>query len=172
MSQPGPAVSVPAESSGGPPTGPIGPSMGPTGPVGGGVPAPLRTVLDVALRIVGGALSVLGAVLTAVLELLLSLVRVGGVLIGISVLVAVVANVGLSWFACRTVGSRWAFALPAVVWFALMVIAAGGTDEGDVLIAANNWVGLAMIFAGSIAFGVMGFRMILASGPPRPARHN
>ncbi|WP_192772075.1 hypothetical protein [Plantactinospora soyae] len=118
--------------------------------------------LDVALRVVGGLLAVAAAALTAVLELMLATLRVGGVLIGVSALLAVLANVALSWFAPRAVGRRWALALPAVVWFMLMVVAAGGTSEGDVLIAGNNWVGLVMIFAGSMAFAVMGFRMIMA----------
>ncbi|MFC6014851.1 hypothetical protein ACFP2T_01390 [Plantactinospora solaniradicis] len=125
-------------------------------------------VLDVALRVVGGLLAVAGAVVTAVLELMLSTLRVGGVLIGVSALLAVLANVALSWFAPRAVGRRWAFALPAIVWFMLMVVAAGGTSEGDVLIANNNWVGLVMIFGGSVAFAVMGFRIIMAPRGTEP----
>ncbi|MFD0972199.1 hypothetical protein [Plantactinospora endophytica] len=131
-------------------------------------PSALRGVVDLALRVVGGVLSVVAAAVTAVLELILSMLRVGGVLIGVSVLVTVLANVALGWFAPRVVGRRWALALPAVVWFALMVVAAGGTSEGDVLIAANNWVGLVMIFAGSVTFAVMGFRMIMNPRGPEP----
>lgn len=131
----------------------------------GGSPA-LRTAADLALRIVGGVLAVVGAVVTAALELVLATARVGGVLIGVSALLAVLANVALSWFAPRAVGRRWALVLPAAVWFVLMVVAAGGRSEGDILLANNNWVGLAMIFAGSVAFAVMGFRLIMA--PPRP----
>ncbi|MEO3743760.1 hypothetical protein [Plantactinospora sp. B5E13] len=135
----------------------------------GGSPAgspALRAAADLVLRIVGGVLAVVGAVVTAALELVLATARVGGVLIGVSALLAVLANVALSWFAPRAVGRRWALALPAVVWFVLMVVAAGGRSEGDILLANDNWVGLAMIFAGSVAFAVMGFRLIMA--PPRP----
>jgi len=131
----------------------------------------LLAAVDLALRIVGGVVAVVGAVVTAVLELILSTLRVGGVLVGLSALLAVVANVALSWFAPRAVGHRWALALPAVVWFGLMVVAAGGTAEGDILLASDNWVGLAMIFAGSVTFAVMGFRLIIAprrAEPPAP----
>jgi hypothetical protein len=31
-----------------------------------------------------------------------------------------------------------------------------------VLLGANNWVGLVMIAAGSLTFGVVGFRLIVA----------
>jgi hypothetical protein len=121
---------------------------------------------DLALRVVGGVLSVVAAVLTAGLELIFASLRMGGHLVGVSVLIAVLANVALSWFAFRTVGYGWAVVLPSVTWFALMVVAAGGTAEGDILLTGDSWVGLAMIVAGSMAFAVMAFRTVLS---PRPA---
>ncbi|WDZ85181.1 hypothetical protein [Micromonospora cathayae] len=131
-------------------------------------PSPGRLVrlLDLALRVAGGAIAVFGGVLTAVLELVLAGLRVGGQLIGVSVLVAIVANVALSWFAHAAVGRRWAVVLPALPWFAMMVVAAGRTDEGDLLLVGDNWVGLAMIVAGAMTFAVMGFRLIIAPVPP------
>ncbi|GAB3143403.1 hypothetical protein GCM10027290_19650 [Micromonospora sonneratiae] len=124
--------------------------------------SPFGPALDLTLRVAGGLLSVVGAVLTGVLELLLSTLRVGGYLIGVSAVIAVLANVALSWFAYRTVGRKAAVALPALIWFVLMMVAAGGTDEGDILLAGDNWVALALIVAGSMAFAVMAFRLILA----------
>jgi hypothetical protein len=147
-----PPVSIPSEPSTGVPDAP------------GRVR--LRHALDLALRVAGAVLAVAGAVLTAALELLLASLRVGGALVGVSALLAVVANVALSWFANDTVGRRWAVALPALTWFGLMIVAAGGTAEGDFLLAGDNWVGLVMIIAGSMAFAVMAFRAILAA-PPR-----
>ncbi|MFY1675306.1 hypothetical protein ACN27G_36145 [Plantactinospora sp. WMMB334] len=138
------------------------------GPPPAGRPG-LRRAVDLAIRVVGGVVAVVAAAATAVLELILSTLRVGGVLIGVSVLVTVLANAALGWFAPRAVGRRWALALPAGVWFAVMVVAAGGTSEGDILIAGNNWVGIAMIFAGSVTFAVVGFRMIMSPrGPDSP----
>ncbi|MGS2613507.1 hypothetical protein ACVCAH_03075 [Micromonospora sp. LZ34] len=132
-------------------------------------PPPGRShrLLDLALRLAGGLVAVLGAVATAVLELLFATVRVGGQLIGVSVLVAIGANVALSWFVHAAVGRRWAVALPAVPWFVLMAVAAVRTAEGDLLLAGDNWVGLAMIVAGAMTFAVMGFRQILAPPPGR-----
>lgn len=139
---------------------PASPELSPD-PQPSGRPA-LGGILDLLLRVAGGVLAVIAAVLTATLELLFATARVGGYLIGASVLLAVLANVVLSWFAYQTVGRKWAVMLPAVTWFALMVLAAGGTSEGDILLAGNNWVGIAMIIAGSMAFAVMGFRLITA----------
>ncbi|MCO1598423.1 hypothetical protein M8C17_25070 [Micromonospora sp. RHAY321] len=125
---------------------------------------PPPRLLDLGLRIAGAIVVVVAGVLTGVLELLFATARVGGQLIGVSVLLAVGANIALSWFAHEVVGRRWAVALPAVPWFALMAVAAVRTTEGDLLLAGDNWVGLAMIVAGAMTFAVMGFRQILA--PP------
>ncbi|WP_435208644.1 hypothetical protein [Micromonospora sp. bgisy143] len=125
---------------------------------------PPPRMLDLSLRVAGAIVVVVAGVVTGVLELLLATLRVGGQLIGVSVLLAVGANILLSWFAHEAVGRRWAVALPAVPWFALMAVAAIRTTEGDLLLAGDNWVGLAMIVAGAMTFAVMGFRQILA--PP------
>ncbi|RLP87900.1 hypothetical protein EAD89_18030 [Micromonospora sp. BL4] len=126
---------------------------------------PPPRLLDLGLRLAGAIVVVLAGVLTGVLELLLSTVRVGGQLIGVSALLAVGANIALSWFAHEAVGRRWAVALPAVPWFVLMAVASVRTSEGDLLLAGDNWVGLAMIVAGAMTFAVMGFRQILAPTP-------
>ena len=93
------------------------------------------------MRLAGAIVVVVAGVLTGVLELLLATVRVGGQLVGVSVLLAVGANIVLSWFAYEAVGRRWAVALPAVPWFVLMAVAAVRTNEGDLLLAGDNWVG-------------------------------
>ncbi|MFF3851569.1 hypothetical protein [Micromonospora sp. NPDC002575] len=124
-------------------------------------------LLDLALRVAGGVVAVVAAVATGLLELILSTVRVSGTLVGASVPVAVLANVALSWFAHAAVGRRWAVVLPATPWFVLMGAAAIRTSEGDLLLAGDNWVGLAMIVAGAMTFAVMGFRQVLAPPPAR-----
>jgi hypothetical protein len=128
---------------------------------------PPPRLLDLGLRLAGAVVVVVAGVVTGVLELLLATVRLGGQLIGVSALLAVGANIALSWFAHEAVGRRWAVALPAVPWFVLMAVAAVRTSEGDLLLAGDNWVGLAMIVAGAMTFAVMGFRQILAP-PPLP----
>ncbi|MEH1168052.1 hypothetical protein V6V47_21975 [Micromonospora sp. CPCC 205539] len=128
---------------------------------------PPPRMLDLGVRLAGAVVVVVAGVLTGVLELLLATVRVGGQLIGVSALLAIGANIALSWFAHETVGRRWAVALPAVPWFALMAVAAVRTSEGDLLLAGDNWVGLAIIVAGAMTFAVMGFRQMLAP-PPVP----
>ncbi|GAB7050125.1 hypothetical protein [Catenuloplanes indicus] len=124
------------------------------------------TVTDLTLRIAGGVLVVLAAIVTAILEVFYTPLRVGGFLIGASALGAVVANVALAWFALRAVGAKWAVALPALAWFVVLMVAAGSTSEGDILLVDTNWVGLATIFTGSMAFAGVAYRVILP--PNRP----
>ncbi|MCZ7418965.1 hypothetical protein O7605_05455 [Verrucosispora sp. WMMA2121] len=128
-----------------------------------------RRPLDLGLRVAGGGFAVVAAMLSAVLELLLAPLRIGGHLIGVTVLVAVAANIALSWLAVETVGRRWAVALPALPWVAIMVIAADRTSEGDVLLV-GNWVGLTLVVGGAMTFTVMAFRSILAPAPA-PGRY-
>ncbi|MEV6816215.1 hypothetical protein [Micromonospora sp. NPDC051296] len=128
-----------------------------------------RRPVDVGLRVAGGLVAFVAGAATAVLELLLAPLRLGGYLVGAAVLVAVVANIALSWFAIEAVGRRWAVALPALPWVVIMVAAADRTTEGDVLLV-GNWVGLTLVVAGAMTFAVMAFRSIVAL-PSVPGRY-
>lgn len=128
----------------------------------------LGRLVDVVLRIIGGILAVLMALLTGLLELYLAPLRVGGTLIGVSVLFSIVANIGLASFAVQAVGVRRAIVLPWVTWTALMFVAAGiRTDEGDQLLSGDNWVGMALVLVGSVAFAGYTYRRILHDAPRR-----
>jgi hypothetical protein len=129
-------------------------------------PGPPSRALRVAIRSAGVVFSVLAAVLTAVLEIFLSPLRLGGVPIGVAVVLAVVANWAILWFAEATVGRRWAVAPPWAVWTLIMFFAAGTrTTEGDYLISGDDWVALVMILLGSLTFAFYTYRMILRRPP-------
>ncbi|MFI5932942.1 hypothetical protein [Actinoplanes sp. NPDC051494] len=125
-------------------------------------PRPPRRGADLAIRIVGAVLAVAAALLTATLELFLSTLRVGGVLIWVSVLLAAVANWALAWFATGTVARGWAVGLPWAAWTLVMFTAAGTrTAEGDYLVAGDDWVALGTILVGSLTFAVYVYRGIV-----------
>ncbi len=129
-------------------------------------PAPPGPALERTVRVAGVLVSVLAAVCTAVLEIFLSPLRVGGVPIGVAVPAAVAANVALSWFAVTTVGRSWALAPPWAVWTLIMFFAAGTrTTEGDYLISGGDWVALVTILVGSLTFAAYTYRMILKRPP-------
>jgi hypothetical protein len=129
---------------------------------------------ETGLRVAGGVIAVVAALATALAELMIAPLRIGGHLIGVAVIATVVGNFALGWFAATTVGRKWAVALPAAAWLVLMVTASGRTTEGDLLLIGpqgdavvdgNSWVGVGMILAGSIAFAAVGFRLMLAQPP-------
>ena len=147
-------------------------------------PAPERAGLDRLILVGGLVVAVLAAFLSGVLELFLTPLRSGdlttiwrgdaigsghGPLLGLSILLAAVGNYAIAWFAVSTTGGRrWALGPPWAVWTLMMLLAAGvRTNEGDYLLAGNDWIGLAMILVGSLTFAVYSYRMILQKLPRR-----
>jgi hypothetical protein len=113
----------------------------------------------------GLLIAILATVVTAVAELYLTPLRLGGVPVGAAVVFAAVANWGLGWFAVTVTGRRWALAPPWALWTLIMLFAAGvRTREGDYLLSGNDWIALVMILVGSLSFAVYAYRLIL-TGP-------
>ena len=122
--------------------------------------------LDVSIRVAGVAISVLAAFCSGILEIFMTQLRIGGVPLGASVVAALVANPAIAWFAVTTVGRRRAVAPPWIVWTVVMLFATGyHTSEGDYLVAGDDWVALATVLLGSLAFAGYAYRMILRRPP-------
>jgi hypothetical protein len=114
------------------------------------------------VRSLGLFVTVLATVVTAVVELYLTPLRLGGVPIGVAVVFAAAANWALAWFALATTARRWAVGVPWALWTVIMLFAAGArTAEGDYLLSGNDWVALVMILVGSLSFAVYAYRMII-----------
>ncbi|MFI1991118.1 hypothetical protein [Actinoplanes sp. NPDC020271] len=133
---------------------------------------------DVLVRAGGILVSIVATVVVTVVELELSVLRVGGVtglfhgdlaiwegtgaLVGLAIPVTIGANLALAWFATTTIARSWAIGVPWALWTLLILGAAGTkTTEGDYLLGADNWVALVMILVGSLAFAVHAYRMIM-----------
>ncbi|MEU3453196.1 hypothetical protein ABZ671_06295 [Micromonospora sp. NPDC006766] len=138
-----------------------------------------RPLAGVALRIAGGVVAIWAGLLAAVLELIFATWawevvkgQPGGLTKGtvgtslaVGAIAAVVAlTVLVGWFAHTVVGTRWAVALPALVWFAVVVAGSVKTTEGDLVLTGDNVIGLGMIVAGAVTFAVLGFRQLVV--PP------
>ena len=117
-------------------------------------------VLEAALRVGGTIVAVWGSVLLALIGAFLTPVRVGGVLMPVSVLIAIVGNAGLMRFAFVTTEHRGLAVLPGVVWIVLAFVATSGTSEGDVVLTSNNWVGPVYLLAGSATVAVSAYRLL------------
>src|ERR687883_1377933 len=77
--------------------------------------------LDRTIRAAGVVISLLATVLTAALELFLTPLRLGGVPVGVSVVLAAVANPAIAWFAVTTTERRWALGPPRALWTLLIL---------------------------------------------------
>jgi hypothetical protein len=121
---------------------------------------------DLIIRATGWVISIVAVILSGVLELFFTPLRAFGFPIGVSILMALVANPAIAWFAVTTTGRRSAVAPPWIIWTIMMLFATGyRTAEGDYLVSGNDWVALVMILVGSLAFAVYSYRMILTRRP-------
>jgi hypothetical protein len=143
--------------------------------------APPSRAWEPVLRISGVVVAIVAAFVSGIVELLLSTFRAGdfvsvwsgdaigsggGPPIPVSIVLAVVLNYAIAWFAVSTTGKRWALGPPWALWTLLMLIAAGvRTREGDYLVSGDNWVALVMILLGSLTFAVYAYRMIMRRIP-------
>ncbi|GGM32662.1 hypothetical protein ACFFX1_05090 [Dactylosporangium sucinum] len=129
----------------------------------GAVAEPVRRMSPELERRLNLWITVGGLVVVTLLALVLALIEAffapfrlhgTGARIPISLVLAVVTNPLLGWFAFTTTGRRLAALLPAGAWCAVWILAAGRTTEGDLLLTDGNWVGLLTLFAGPLAFAV------------------
>ncbi|MFG2037362.1 hypothetical protein [Dactylosporangium sp. NPDC048998] len=110
--------------------------------------------LDVLITVAGLIVATLLAAALAIIEALYSPLRIGGVRAPVSLLMALVTNPLLGWFAFTTTRQRFAGLLPAAAWCVIWILAAGRTSEGDMIITNNNWVGLLTLLVGAPVFAV------------------
>jgi len=122
--------------------------------------------VDLALRAAGGLVALAGAVLTAVIELFYTPLYLGSVRIPATMVLAVLTNVALVWFAHAATGSKLFALVPGLVWMGLMVFAAGGTTEGDIVL--HDFFGLGTIFAGVAGYTFAAYRLIIPRPTPGP----
>jgi len=94
--------------------------------------------------------------------------RVGGVLVPLSIVAAVVANLLLPTAALRLSGSRLVAVLPAVVWLVIAIAAMVRRPEGDLVmngVGLSGVVNLAYLLLGVLAAAFSVGRVL---GPRRP----
>jgi hypothetical protein len=106
-------------------------------------------------------------------EILWLPLRIGPVLVPVSVLAAVAGNLMLVWAFARWSRSRVVGVLPAVVWLVMVLAASRRTAEGDLLITgggASGYVNLAFLLLGVVAAAFAVGRVLSAAR--RPARQD
>jgi hypothetical protein len=81
----------------------------------------------------------------------------------VALVCAVAGNAALAWFTHAVTGKTLAVLAPFAAWTVPMVVAAGRTREGDLILTGNNWVGLATMFTGALAFAVAAYWLTIRS---------
>ncbi|MCF6507327.1 hypothetical protein E9549_07885 [Blastococcus sp. MG754426] len=104
----------------------------------------------------------------AVVEVLWLPLRVGGVLVPVSVAAAVAGNLLLVGAALRLSGSKAVAALPAVTWLAVVVAAMVRRPEGDLLLVSGGSLGL--VSTAFLLLGVLAAALALGLALGTPAR--
>ena len=120
-------------------------------------------------RVAGGALVLVLAVWMALVEVFWLPLRIGGLLIPVSVVAAVIANLLFPRCALRLSGSRLVAGLTGVAWLVVVVAGMIRRPEGDLLIVGGGSTGvvnLAFLLCGVLAAA---FAVGRALGGPRPS---
>jgi hypothetical protein len=127
---------------------------------------------DLALRLAGALVSLVGGLVVALVAVLAVPWRLetgfGVVRVPLAILFAVAGVAALLWFAPRATGTRWAVLLPAAGWFCMAAVAARGTPEGSRLLMPNDPVAALTLFGGTIVM-VVGLVLALTGGAGRGA---
>ncbi|HEY4630139.1 MAG TPA: hypothetical protein VIG96_02440, partial [Blastococcus sp.] len=105
-------------------------------------------------RVCWALAAVVVAAWLALVEVFWLPLRVGGVLVPLSIVAAVVANLLLPTAALRLSGSRLVAVLPAVVWLVIAIAAMVRRPEGDLVmngVGLSGVVNLAYLLLGVLA---------------------
>jgi hypothetical protein len=116
-----------------------------------------------ARRVGWGVVAVLVATWLALAEVFWLPLRVGGLLLPLSIVVAVTANLLLPPTALRLSGSRVVAVLPGVAWLVVVIGAMMRRPEGDLVITgggATGTVNLAFLLLGVLAAAVAVGRLL------------
>ncbi|MGC9668818.1 hypothetical protein ACNTMW_19950 [Planosporangium sp. 12N6] len=81
----------------------------------------------------------------------------------VALVAAIVGNAALAWFTRQVTGKTLAVLAPFAAWTVPMLLAAGRTREGDLILTDRNWVGLVTMFAGAMSFAVAAYWLTMRS---------
>ena len=87
----------------------------------------------------------------------------------LSLVLALVGNASIVWFATFTTGRRGSGVIPAIAWCLVWFIGTNQTREGDLIVLSDNWVGVATTILGPLAFAVALYRVVMARSGPLPS---
>ncbi|WP_030155050.1 hypothetical protein [Glycomyces sp. NRRL B-16210] len=127
--------------------------------------------LEAAIRLGGAVVVLAAALLAAVLETFLVPTYIDGIAVPLSGALAFAGNWGLAALGVWWTRTRWAAALTALAWFAVILTASMPTSAGSLLIT-SGFNGYALLLAGTAGIAVslwQYFRPRTGGSTARPA---
>ena len=122
-------------------------------------PEPARS--DVLVTVGGLVVACWGAVVLAAAGAFLTPFRIGPELVPISVVLVVLGILALTRFTHAVTDNPWLSLIPGGIWLVISFVWSTRTNEGDMVLVAQNWVASVYLFAGVLTIGVAGYRMIV-----------
>jgi hypothetical protein len=119
---------------------------------------------QVAVSAAGLAVAGWAAAVLAVTGAFLTPYRIGSVLVPVSLVLVAVGNTALVRFAFAVTGRLMLALVPGLVWLVVSFLGAERTDEGDLVLTADNWVAALYIVVGCLAIAVSAYRLFAAAG--------
>jgi hypothetical protein len=123
---------------------------------------------ELALRAAATLVATWAGLLLAIFGVFLTPLRIGGVPVPASLVLAVGGNAVLIWLTWLATRHRLLAMIPGFGWIVVALIASSSTREGDVPLAGNSWVALAFLVLGAMTVAVAGYRLMLRGPQRRP----
>lgn len=95
----------------------------------------------------------LGALVLAVIECFLVVLRSGTTPVPVSIVLAVLVNLSAPWVMVRVTGSRPTGFVPVVVWLVVALVFSSSGPGGDVVVP-GDWQGISFLLAGAAAAAI------------------
>lgn len=128
--------------------------------------------LEAVIRIGGAVVAAAAALLAAVIEVFLVPFYIGATAVPLAGALAFAGNWALAALGVWWTRSRWATALTAAIWFAVVMTASMRTDAGSLLVTSGI-SGYALLLAGTAGIGVSlwrYFRPVRTKPDPSPVK--
>lgn len=104
-------------------------------------------------RSAGGVLIALGALVLAVIECFLVVLRAGTTPVPVSIVLAVLVNLSAPWVMVRVTGIRPAGFVPGLLWLVVALVFSSSGPGGDVVVP-GDWQGISFLLAGAAAAAI------------------
>jgi len=129
-------------------------------------PEPEEPQVPLWLRLCGLGVASVAAFVLAIVCAFYTPLRIGSVLVPVSLVLVVAGLAGILRFAHRITANAWLSLVPGGVWLVISLILSSPTHEGDLVLGSSDWVAPVYLIVGCVTIGVTGYRVLLSGFRP------